>query len=110
MQLPAFLLFVLQVHFKEVSGIPYMTLKMADGGLSRSNTEMCDNLRIKGNRAAYYLSTVKMKSASEIKAFYTTFDLPFPNQLFFPRQALFGGTKAVPFSIVRGHNSSQRLH
>lgn len=53
---------MLQVHFTEVPGIPYMTLKVADGGLAHSNTEMCDNFRIKGNRAAYYLSTVKTKS------------------------------------------------
>lgn len=42
-----------------------------------------------------YLSSVKTRSASEIKAFYTTFDLPFLNQPFHPRQALSGGVLSV---------------
>lgn len=41
------LFFMLQIHLKEVPGIPYLTLKMGDGGLAHSDTEMCDNLRIK---------------------------------------------------------------
>lgn len=54
--------------------------------------------------AVDYLSNVKTRSASEIKAFYTTFDLPFLNQPFHPRQALSG--VFCLYSIIGGYNSS----